>query len=189
MRIISGKFKGSKLNIPDSKYTRPLKDQAKESIFNLLTHSNKISFQFDEKNILDLYSGSGSFGLEALSRKASEVYFVEKQIETIKVLEQNIHKLKCKKKTAIFKDDVFKVIESNFFYKKEFDLIFCDPPFKDTIVEKLIDTIKNRGLLKKNGIIILHRNKNIKENLPNYFEVIEERLYGLSKIIFGSFLL
>jgi len=189
MRIISGKFKGTTLNMPDSKYTRPLKDQVKESIFNLLIHSNKISFQFEEKNILDLYSGSGSFGLEALSRKASKVYFVEKQIETIKVLEKNINKLNCKKKTIILKEDVFKVIKSDFFYKNKFDLIFCDPPFKDLIVEKLIDTVKNKDLLKKDGIIIFHRNKNTKENLPSYFKIIEERLYGLSKIIFGCFLL
>ena len=189
MRIISGKFKGVMLYMPNSKYTRPLKDRAKESIFNLLIHSNKISFQFEEKNILDLYSGSGSFGLEALSRKASKVYFVEKQIETIKVLEKNINKLNFKKKTIILKNDVFKIIESKFFHKKEFDLIFCDPPFKDPNVERLIVAIKNKNLLKKNGIIIFHRNKNTSEKFPSYFKIIEERLYGLSKIIFGNFLL
>ena len=63
MRIIAGKFRGSTLDMPKGKNTRPLKDLVRESIFNLLTHSNKISFQFKQSNILDLYSGTGSFGL------------------------------------------------------------------------------------------------------------------------------
>ena len=68
MRIIAGKLKGSKLHIPKDKNTRPLKDLVRESIFNLLTHSNKIILQLKNSNILDLYSGTGSFGLECLSR-------------------------------------------------------------------------------------------------------------------------
>ena len=77
MRIIAGKLKGSKLNIPDDKSTRPLKDLARESIFNLISHSSNISFKFEKSNILDLYSGTGSFGLECLSRQAEYVYFIE----------------------------------------------------------------------------------------------------------------
>ena len=79
MRIIAGKLKGSKLHIPKDKNTRPLKDLVRESIFNLLTHSNKIILQLKNSNILDLYSGTGSFGLECLSREAKYVFFVEKK--------------------------------------------------------------------------------------------------------------
>ena len=70
----------------------------------------------------------------------------------------------------------------------KFDLIFCDPPFKDKHVGQLIELIFNRNLLKKNGIIILHRNKTIKEKLPNNFNILDERVYGTSKIIFGKLL-
>ena len=70
MRIIAGKLKGATLHMPKDKNTRPLKDLARESIFNLLTHSNKISLQLEQSNILDLYAGTGSFGLECLSRQA-----------------------------------------------------------------------------------------------------------------------
>ena len=82
---------------------------------------------------------------------------------------------------------------SNGFAKKnisesKFDLIFCDPPFKDTNIEKLIELIFNKNLLDKNGIIILHRNKTTKEKLPNYFKIVDERVYGRSKIIFGKLL-
>ena len=73
-------------------------------------------------------------------------------------------------------------------FKLKFDLIFCDPPFKDTNIEKLIELIFSKNLLNKNGIIILHRNKNNNEKLPNYFRILDERVYGISKIIFGNFL-
>ena len=94
MRIIAGKFKGTKLYLPTNKKIRPLKDMVKESIFNFLVHSNKILFQIEKSNILDLYSGTGSFGLECLSRGAAEVAFVEKKKEAINILEKNIKKLK-----------------------------------------------------------------------------------------------
>ena len=75
MRIISGKFKGKKLFLPNDKNTRPLKDLVKESIFNLIQHSNKININLIDSDILDLFSGSGSFGLECLSRGAQKVIF------------------------------------------------------------------------------------------------------------------
>ena len=70
----------------------------------------------------------------------------------------------------------------------KFDLIFCDPPFGSANINDLIELIITKDLLKKNGIIILHRHKNTKEKLTIYFKVIDERVYGLSKIIFGKFL-
>ena len=88
MRIIAGKMRGSSLLITSGKNTRPLKDMAREAIFNLLKHSNKISFEIEKSNILDLYAGTGSFGLECLSRNAQNVSFVEKEIEAIKILKK-----------------------------------------------------------------------------------------------------
>ena len=188
MRIIAGKLKGTILHLPKDKNTRPLKDLVRESIFNLLSHSNKISLKFEHSNILDLYAGTGSFGLECLSRQASSVYFVEKKREAIEILEKNIKKLGVKNKIKIFLSDIFELIEKEKISKSKFDLIFCDPPFKDINIEKLINLIFNKNLMNKNGIIILHRNKNTKEKLPNCFKIIDERIYGISKIIFGKFL-
>ena len=188
MRIIAGKLKGATLHMPLDKNTRPLKDIARESIFNLLNHSNKILLRLKRSNVLDLYAGTGSFGLECLSREAESVCFVEKKKDAVEILEKNIKKLKLKNKVKIYFDDVFDVIEKKNISESKFDLIFCDPPFKDTNIEKLIELVFNKKLLSKNGIIILHRNKVVREKLPNYVEVVEERTYGISKIIFGKFL-
>ena len=188
MRIIAGKLKGVTLHMLKNKNTRPLKDLARESIFNLLTHSNRISLQLEQSNILELYAGTGSFGLECLSRQARSVCFIEKKKSAIEILKKNIEKLKVKNKIKIFFDDIFELIKKQNIFQSKFDLIFCDPPFKDTNIEKLIELIFNKSLLNKNGIIILHRNKDTKEKLPNYFKIVDERIYGISKIIFGKFL-
>lgn len=188
MRIIAGKFRGSKLHIPKNKSTRPLKDLVRESIFNLITHSNKISTRLEKSNILDLYSGTGSFGLECLSRKANQVFFIENNKDAIEILKKNIHKLNLTNKVKIFCDNTFEIIKEKNFTKLQFDIIFCDPPFKEKNLDNLMKLILNKNLLnKKNGIIILHRKKNATEKLPDFFQIIEERIYGISKIIFGKF--
>ena len=86
MRIISGKFKGKKLLLPSDKNTRPLKDMVKESIFNLLEHSNKFSLSLSNSSVLDLFSGTGSFGIECLSRGAKNVIFFENYFNSLKIL-------------------------------------------------------------------------------------------------------
>ena len=88
MRIISGKFKGKKLAQPLDKNTRPLKDIVKESIFNLIVHSKLIKLNLKESNILDLFSGSGSFGIECLSRNVKHVTFIENYNSVINVLKK-----------------------------------------------------------------------------------------------------
>tara|TARA_B110000438_G_C15812982_1_gene650573 strand:- start:270 stop:833 length:564 start_codon:yes stop_codon:yes gene_type:complete len=187
MRIIGGELKGSTLYLPENKETRPLKDISRESIFNLLMHSNKFSFEIKNSIVLDLYAGTGSFGLECLSRQASKVCFVERSINVIPILEKNIKKLKLIEKSEILNDDIFKLnIKKNTFNSK-FNLIFCDPPFKDKDTSNLIDLISNNKLLESNGIIILHKNKNNNDKYPNFFNIIDERIYGISKIIFGKF--
>tara|TARA_B100000029_G_scaffold218486_1_gene216315 strand:- start:2380 stop:2976 length:597 start_codon:yes stop_codon:yes gene_type:complete len=188
MRIIAGNLRGSIINITNNRKTRPLKDIVRESIFNLLIHSKKISFQLKEANILDLYSGTGSFGLECLSREAKYVYFVESEKSAVEVLKQNIKKLKTEKKTKIFFYNVFEFLQKQNNLHSKFDLIFCDPPYKEKNIENLIHLIYKSNLLNKKGTIILHRNKNSKDKLPIFFKSIEERIYGISKIIFGNFL-
>ena len=185
MRIISGKFKGINLYRPINRKIRPLKDMVRESIFNFLIHSNKISFKLEGSNNLDLYSGTGAFGLECLSRRANKIIFVEKEKEAKKILEKNIKKIKQNKNLEIFHNEVLSLIKKDTINLK-FNLIFCDPPFNDKNIEMLIELIFHKNLLEKNGIIILHRNKNIIDKLPHYFQIIDERTYGISKIIFGT---
>ena len=187
MRIISGKLKGASLFRVKDRNTRPLKDLTRESIFNLLIHSNRISLQIEHSHILDLYAGTGSFGLECISRGALFTYFVENNKSALQILEKNIQKLKIKQKTKVFLSDSCDLVEKQSFKFIKFDIIFCDPPFKFQNTERLIKLIYEKNLLKENGIIILHRKKTTKDTLPSFFKIIDTRSYGLSKIIFGKF--
>ena len=189
MRIISGKFKNKRLFFPKNLKTRPLKDNVKENIFKILEHSKKINIQIKNSNILDLYSGSGSFGLESLSRYAHEVFFVEKDLDALKNLKKNIENLKIKEEVSVYPQGVFNFFEKLNFTKK-FDLVFMDPPYTDTTYTKIIKAIREREILKKNHIIVLHRDKKNLQNLNiENFNIVEDRIYGRSKIFFGRFFL
>ena len=186
MRIISGNSKGRKIQEPKDLNTRPLKDLTKESIFNILTHSNKLTIKLENSNVLDLFSGVGSFGLECLSRESSNVTFVENYKNVLPVLKKNILDLNYQKNSLIIEKDIFK----NFSLKnlkKKFDIIFMDPPYKEKKVSSILDNIIENDILNNNGIIIIHRHKKEIDQFPKKFNVIEKKTYGISKIFFGNY--
>ena len=182
MRIIGGKFKGKKLFLPVDKNTRPLKDMVKESIFNLLKHSNKVKITLENSEILDLFSGSGSFGLECLSRKVKDVYFFENYYEAINILKKNLLTLKEVKNYKIFEKDCFTFFETNNLIDKKFDIIFIDPPYKELRINQLIDKIIEKNLLKKDGLVIIHRHKKDVIELTDKIKVLDSRIYGISRV-------
>ena len=184
MRIISGKLKGKKLFLPKDKATRPLKDLVKVSIFNLLDHSNIVKKKLENSSILDLFSGTGSFGLECLSRGSKNVYFFENYVEAIKVLEKNLNFFKNSKNFKIFKFDCFEFFESNKDINKKFDIIFLDPPYKELRTNKLIEKIIQKKILKNDGLIIIHRHKKDKLEINKKLKVLDVRNYGISKVYF-----
>ena len=185
MRIISGSFKGKKIVQPKDIKTRPLKDLTKESIFNIINHSNKFKINLESSNILDLFSGVGSFGIECLSRGVKNVVFIENYKGVLPILKKNLENLKSKKNYEIIEYDINnKDIFSNL--NKKFNIIFLDPPFKDKNLENLLLNIYHAKILDKKSIIIIHRHKNEKDTFPNQYRVIQEKRYGISKIMFLS---
>ena len=183
MRIISGQFKGKKLLEPNDKKTRPLKDLVKESIFNIIEHSNEINFRLNEAVVLDLFSGSGSFGLECVSRGAKKVIFNENYINAIEVLEKNIRSLNCDDKCEVLKSNCFNLFKK---FNQKVDIIFMDPPFKEKQINILIKNIISNKFLNKNGIIIIHRHKKDDLKITDNLNILDVRNYGISKIIIGN---
>ena len=186
MRIIGGSLKGKKILLPIDNLTRPLRDLVKESIFNVLEHSNKFSFSIIHSNILDLFSGSGSFGIEAISRGAKKVTFLENHSLAYEILEKNIVNLRCQKSAKILNRCSYQFLKNLPNNEIKFDLIFLDPPYKEKRINELIIHIINKKLLSDNGIIILHRHKKDNVKLNSEFNIIDERIYGISKIIIGN---
>ena len=186
MRIIGGNFKGKKILEPKDKETRPLKDLTKESIFNVINHSNKFSIDLEKSYVLDLFSGTGSFGLECLSREAKHVTFVENYKGILPILKKNLSNLKAVKNYSIIENNI--LINTNFLEKEKFDIIFLDPPYKVKKINMILNNLFKFKSLKLDGIIIIHRNKKEKDNFLDKFKIIEEKNYGISKIIFGKFI-
>jgi 16S rRNA (guanine966-N2)-methyltransferase len=187
MRIIGGNFKGKKIFEPKDKETRPLKDLTKESIFNIINHSNKFSIDLEKSYVLDLFSGTGSFGLECLSRNARHVSFVENYKGILTILKKNLLNLKTINNYSIIEKNI--LIDYDFLEKKEkFDIIFLDPPYKEKKINIILNNLSKFKTLKPDGIIIIHRHKKEEDNFPEEFKIIEEKNYGISKIIFGKFI-
>ena len=184
MRIIGGIFKGKKLFLPNDKNTRPLKDLVKESIFNLIQHSNKINIDIKNSSILDLFSGSGSFGVECLSREAKKVTFLENYSEAIKILEKNVKSLKSINNYDIIKKDFFNFFNSEREINLKFDIIFIDPPYNELKINEIIEKVVEKNLLTKKGVLIIHRHKKDAVELTKKINIFEERFYGISKICF-----
>ncbi len=187
MRIISGIFKGKKILEPSDTKTRPLKDLTKESIFNIINHSNKFKINLIKSNVLDLFSGVGSFGLECLSRGAKNVIFVENYFAVLPILKKNLLNLKSLKNYKIIEKDTY---DKNLYSKidTKFNVIFLDPPFNDKNFNKILINIREFDLLDKKGIIIIHRHKKEKDNFSKNLRIIEEKKYGISKIFFLDYL-
>ena len=156
MRIISGKYKNKKLDFEENFKTRPLKDSVKENIFNILKHSNKINVPIKNSNILDLYAGTGSFGLECLSRDASHVFFAENDKDALKNLNKNIKNLSVENQTMISTLDISNGL-GKLVFEEKFDLVFIDPPYIDKKYINIIKEIKRKNIMNNKHILILHR--------------------------------
>ena len=151
MRIISGIYKGKKILEPKNKTTRPLKDLTKESIFNIIKHSNKFNLNLINSNISDLFSGVGSFGIECLSRDVKKVVFVENYEGVLPILKKNLSSLKSAGNYEILEKNIY---EEQTFSKltDKFDIIFLDPPFKEIRIKTILNIIKDKKILKKAGL-------------------------------------
>ena len=183
MRIVSGLFKGKKIYEPKDINTRPLKDLTKESVFNILQHSNKFKINLKTASVLDIFSGVGSFGLECLSRSAKKVIFIENYKCALEILKKNLASLKTINNYEIINKNAYDINTLKKINEK-FELIFLDPPYKDININKLLTNILKENILNTNGIVILHRHKNANDIIPLDYTVVEEKKYGISKILF-----
>jgi 16S rRNA (guanine966-N2)-methyltransferase len=186
MRVISGFLKGKKIDFLKSSTTRPLRDFVKESTFNVMKHSNLINVSLENANILDLYSGVGSFGIECISRGAKKTIFVENNNTALEVLKKNIKLLKIEKESRIFEKKV--IFFFNQFSKNEkFQIIFFDPPFSENFFIDELKMMKKSNICEKKHIIIIHREKKSKDDLSDIMNISMVKNYGRSKVIFGYF--
>ncbi len=173
MRVIAGTHRGRKLISPEGDDIRPTTDRVKENIFNLL--NLKIPFS----TFLDLFTGSGAIGIEALSRGAEKVVFVDKDQKSIGYLKQNLEKLKINSNYVIYCEDSFSIIDRFASQKEKFDIIYLDPPYKTGMYQEIIKKIAETNILSEDGIIVSeHSAEDGFSDLPKTFMLLKEKKYG-----------
>ncbi len=180
MRVVSGKFKGRKLFAPEDNSVRPTTDRIKETLFNILSSKDCVG----EISVLDLFGGSGALGIEALSRGAKKVVFIDKSIESIRLIKQNLSHVKADEETY----ETF-CVDYEFALKKlkgkEFDLIFADPPYAAGLENNIIKKVADCGVLSKNGVLVIERSVKTKMKCEPFVE--DARACGNTVLSFLSY--
>ncbi|MCK4386332.1 MAG: 16S rRNA (guanine(966)-N(2))-methyltransferase RsmD [candidate division Zixibacteria bacterium] len=176
MRIISGEHKSRRLVGGKKTRVRPTSDRVKESIFNILQE------EVMGKRILDLFAGAGSLGIEALSRGAESVTFVDASSQSINVLKKNIKSLNLESRSTILRLDGLKAINK---LKRNFQMIFADPPYLKGFVQRVIDSVAQSEVLEKNGVLILEHHKKETFSFPEEkLSVLRQKKIGDTVISF-----
>ena len=181
MRIISGKWKGRKLyslmNSSNPAGLRPTLDRVRESIFNLLTHRNLI--KNERVRVLDLFSGTGAFGFEALSRGVDCVCFVEIEKSSLKILKENAARLETEVRVKIIDGDATKLGRND---ADRYDLIFLDPPYGKHLGELALESALKGGWISDEAIVIWEEKVDIFP--PKGFILTEKRIIGKINVNF-----
>lgn len=178
MRIIGGKARGTKLYTLEGTATRPTLDRVKESIFNIIQND------IEESVFLDLFSGSGAIGLEALSRGAKKAILCDKNKEAINIIKKNISKTHFEKSVEIYNTDFIECLKKQ---KENIDIIYIDPPYQTRYIETALEILqKSEAVTEKTKIILETDNEQriIEEIKDLKFEIIDKRKYGIAHIIF-----
>jgi len=173
MRIIAGEYRGRRIKQPDTGAARPTKDRIREAVFNV------IAAETAGANVLDMFAGSGAYGLEALSRGAKSAVFVEKDRHCADVIEENIRQLGLEKKAELIVVDAENAVRSLSKRKEAFDLIFADPPFNTGMGKKTLNTVNRYDILSSTGLLAIEHHK--AELVPaseGNFSILKQKTYG-----------
>ena len=178
MRIVGGEFRGRPLAAPKSSAIRPTSDRTRESLFNILSHSYPQSL--DGTRVLDLFSGTGALGIEALSRGARYCLFVEESAEGRGLLRENVEALSLQGKTRIFRRNATDLGPAGPI--EPFDLAFADPPYGKGLGERALVSAAENSWLADGALIVLEEASTAVVSLPGSFSLLDTRPYGESVI-------
>jgi len=176
MRVISGTARGLKLKAADGFDTRPTADRVKENIFNM------IAPELPGCKFLDLFSGTGAIGIEALSRGAEFAAFVDSSPTAVEVIRHNLDAAKLTDSAMVFRMDFKHALERFMHEKRKFDVIFLDPPYHAVLAEEALELIADGGLLDDKGYVVVELENGAQLEAPG-FDIYKSRDYGASSVV------
>lgn len=177
MRIITGKARGLKLVTPKNYLVRPTADRVKEALFNI------IQSRIPGSTVLDAFAGTGNLGLEAWSRGAEKVFYFDKSRESLKLVKANVEKARAAEDVTMIHTDAVNGLAMMAQQKRQFDVIFSDPPYDKGLNRKLVEALEKWPVLKEGGLLVLEHSlmENPREYVPERLEIRSEK-YGDTKI-------
>lgn len=179
MRVVAGKFRGRSIKGPKSDAIRPTADRLRESLFNILVHAygNPIL----DARVLDLFAGTGALGIEAISRGARFVCFVDDSAEGRAILRENMDAFALGGVAKIFRRDATKLGQAH--PNEPFDFVFCDPPYRKGLAEKALSSARDGGWLVPGAIVVVEEAVDAKFAAPEGFEELERRAYDDTEFV------
>ena len=180
MRIISGKFRGLKLHSPTNIEIRPTSDRLRESLFSII-NSNKYDVNIIDANVIDICTGTGALGIEALSRGAKNLYLIDNEQNSLDIVKTNLSKIKSydiESSVYIHKADAKKPFKN---INLIFNIVLIDPPYNSSIIQQCLPLLKEYNLIDKNSVIFAETSKQETISVEN-FKVLDTKFYGKSKL-------
>lgn len=179
-RIIAGEFRGRRLEVPTGRDVRPTTDRMRERLFSMLAHHRYPDL--DDARVADLYAGTGALGLEALSRGASHVTFVEQARPSLAALRSNIATLKAEHATKVITGSAIRLPRAD----TPFDFIFMDPPYRQELISPTLKSLDQQGWLRSGSILICELATDETFETPNGYELLDDRKQGQQRILIMS---
>jgi len=183
MRIVGGEFRGKKLHLPEDNRVRPTADRTREALFNILAHGS--DYRTDEgplplqAEVLDVFAGTGALGIEALSRGAAHVIFMDNHAGSLKLVRQNVTAIQAQKKSTLLNRDGTKPGKAG----HPVDLVLMDPPYSEGLEQQSLVSLRDGGWLREGTIIVVEQAVKEKLEIPNGFEELDNRKYGAARLV------
>lgn len=184
MRVVGGRFRGRALVTPADESIRPTPDRVREAVFNILAHGIP-GFAMDGARVLDLFSGTGALGIEALSRGASYCLFVEDATEARALVRRNIEALGLTGVTKVFRRDATNLGPAS--SRESFQLAFLDPPYGKGLAERALASAAAGGWLAPDAIAVIEERKETAHALPPAFIALDRRTWGDTQVMFARY--
>ena len=173
MRVTGGYYRNSMIKSPKGRNVRPTSDRVREALFNILAQKTEGAF------FLDLFAGSGTVGIEALSRGAEKCIFIENNNYCVKIINENLNRLNIKEKSILIKGDVIATLNGRMTdYQGATDIIYCDPPYNNNCSEGLREAVYSNNLMNKGGLLIIEHSQKTELKEDAFWQIKDKRKYG-----------
>jgi 16S rRNA (guanine966-N2)-methyltransferase len=184
MRIVGGEFRGKKLILPNDKRIRPTSDRTREALFNILGHDTDCRTVNGPlplgARVLDIFAGTGALGLEALSRGAEHVTFMDNHPDSQKLLRENVRQFDALRSTDILQRDGGNPGQPG----APYDLVFLDPPYKQNLAEPCVRSLLTNNWLREGAIVVIELAAKESYAPPPEFSLLKDRKYGAARLLF-----